>query len=240
MRVPPRLVSVLFSFSASPRQSRCHFAEVYDPFSGRRLPVHSRVRQNTSLSTNTTEDAHCQGPLFLPTEFVILCNNSVFILTKQKVYDNDSYVLVNGTLTLCLNDSRTNTETVLEKDIKNAHQNHSLVLRIITYVGFSLSIIALPFLLQTYFLFPELRTYPGKMVMHLSCAMIGMQAVYFASDQDVVSSTVCAVIGAFLHYFILASFLWMSAIAYNTQKSISNPSEICFLLNVLFTSQLVN
>ena len=79
-------------------------------------------------------------------------------------------------------------------------------LHIITYVGFSLSIIALLFLLMTYFLFAELRTYPGKMVMHLSCAMIAMQSVYFAADPGVVSSAVCAVMGALYHYFILAVF----------------------------------
>ncbi|KAJ7381882.1 hypothetical protein OS493_038515, partial [Desmophyllum pertusum] len=54
--------------------------------------------------------------------------------------------------------------------------------------------------------------------------MIGMQSVYFASDPDVVSSAVCAVMGAFLHYFILAVFLWMSVIAHNTQKAFSTPN----------------
>ncbi|KAJ7312522.1 hypothetical protein OS493_039641 [Desmophyllum pertusum] len=51
--------------------------------------------------------------------------------------------------------------------------------------------------------------------------MIAMQAVYFASDPDVVCSAVCAVMGALLHYFILAVFLWMSVIAHNTQTTFS-------------------
>ncbi|XP_078385033.1 latrophilin receptor-like protein A [Oculina patagonica] len=74
---------------------------------------------------------------------------------------------------------------------------------------------------MTYFLFAELRTYPGKKVMHLSCAMIAMQTVYFVSDPDVVSAAVCAVMGALLHYFILVVFLWMSVIAQNTKKTFS-------------------
>ena len=79
-------------------------------------------------------------------------------------------------------------------------QDHPLTLRVITYVGFALSIISLLVLLVTYFLFAELRTYPGKAVMHLPCAMIVVQSVYFASDPDVVSSAVCSVMGAVLHY----------------------------------------
>ncbi|KAJ7353741.1 hypothetical protein OS493_032611 [Desmophyllum pertusum] len=51
--------------------------------------------------------------------------------------------------------------------------------------------------------------------------MIAMQSVYFASDPDVVSSAVCAVMGALLHYFILAVFLWMSVIAHSAQKTFS-------------------
>ncbi|KAJ7394165.1 hypothetical protein OS493_003844 [Desmophyllum pertusum] len=51
--------------------------------------------------------------------------------------------------------------------------------------------------------------------------MIAMQSVYFASDPDVVSSAVCAVMGALLHYFILAVLFWMSVIAHNTQKTFS-------------------
>lgn len=38
---------------------------------------------------------------------------------------------------------------------------------------------------MTYFLFDQLRTYRGKMVMHLSCALIARQPMYFAADQEV-------------------------------------------------------
>lgn len=95
---------------------------------------------------------------------------------------------------------------------------------VITYVGFSLSITALSFLLLTYFLFAELRTYPGKTVMHLSCALIAMQLTYLVSNEDV-SSVVCALLGVLLHYFILAVFLWTSAIARHTQKTFTDLSK---------------
>jgi len=94
------------------------------------------------------------------------------------------------------------------------------------------SIAFLLFLLVTYLLFAELRTFPGKKVMHLSCAMIAMQSIYLVSDPDVVSSGVCAVIGVLLHYFGLVVFSWMSTIAYNIQKVFSSASEytICSII----------
>ncbi|CAH3046868.1 unnamed protein product, partial [Porites lobata] len=140
-------------------------------------------------------------------------------------YNNDSFIGVNKTVILCSNFSRNYTKIVKKPgDDQSATQEQSLTFTVITYVGFSLSIISLIFLLVTCFLFGELRTYPGKAVIHLSCAMIVMQSVYFASDPDVVSSTACAVLGALLHYSILAVFLWMGAIAHNTQKTFSNPN----------------
>ncbi|KAJ7388678.1 hypothetical protein OS493_036394 [Desmophyllum pertusum] len=158
----------------------------------------------------------------------LLSNPNVFVNKSRvsKLYNNDSYILVNQTLILCTNFSRNytshdNPAKVTPAENAEKPPSHALVFRILTYVGFSLSIIALLFLLVTYFLFSELRTYPGKMVMHFSCAMIAMQSVYFASDPDVVSSAVCAVMGALLHYFILAVFLWMSVIAHNTHKTFS-------------------
>ena len=237
IRLPPRAPSMLFVFSIHAKtdlrfsqivhvQVNCTFNEVYDPFQGRCLPVHSS--RSNSNKTNMTDQ--CQGPRFPSHELVVLSNNSVFIIPHSKLYNNDSYILVNQTLILCINFTRNYTSRNYTKKVTPTYNNekppsHAHALRILTYVGSSLSIIALLFLLVTYFLFAELRTYPGKMVMHLSCAMIAMQSVYFASDPDVVSSAVCAVMGALLHYFILAVFLWMSVITHNTQKTISTLSK---------------
>lgn len=232
-RFPPRLKTVLFVFSSHAKgsmnfrestvrlQVSCPIDEIYDPFRGRCLPVHS-VPHNSSA--NTTEHAHCQGPSFAPKEFLLLNNNSARIIPHQKIYNNDSYILMNQTLILCSNFSRNYTKTVTNAgngQETKPPEDSSLTLRIITYVGFSLSIISLLILLVTYFLFAELRTYPGKEVMHLSCAMIAMQSVYLVCDPDVVSSAVCAVMGALLHFFTLAVSLWMSVIAHRTQKTFS-------------------
>ena len=248
-RFPPRLRPMIFVLSkqgdVKPRfgqtivrlQFSCPTGEIYDPFKGRCLPAVQFGFHNNSPET-TAQKPHrslksCRGPCFKPYEFRLLSNKSVLIISHQTTYDNDSYILINQTLILCANVSRNYTITTTTAKDENFYgqktsQNHSSTLRIITYVGFALSIISLVILLVTYFLFDELRAYPGKAVMHLSCAMIVMQSAYFAADPDVVSSAVCAVMGALLHYSILAVFLWMSAIAYSTHKTFSSPSKYIF------------
>lgn len=153
---------------------------------------------------------------------------------------NVSFTLVSHTLVSHTNDeSRSTTPTTHVHDPRvesGKSSDYSLTLRITTCVGFSLSITALLFLLMTYFLFAELRTFPGKMAMQLSCAMIALQLVYFASDPDVVSWAVCAVMGALLHYLNLVVFLWTGCIAHDTHKTFTNPSK-CIALWLCFCYQ---
>ena len=238
----PFLSTTLFTFSGFAETTKiqrldaktvrvrfnCSRDEIYDPFKDRCLPVQvvsSPVRGN---DTNKTEEYLCRGPRYHSEEFRVFSNNSILLFPHQTIYPNGSYILVNQSLILCSNFSRSYTKRidahVAEKETTSS-QSFTAV-HIITYVGFSLSIIFLIFLLVTYFLFAELRTYPGKRVTHLSCAMIAMQSVYFASDPAAVSSAVCAVVGALLHFFILVSFLWMSAIAHNTQKTFSTMGKL--------------
>lgn len=233
LRVAPRLPSLLFAFTKARSQTRqvprgvitlhvdytCEINEVYDPFQGRCIPV---IPASSSISVTVVNQKKCTAEIrFLPNEFQILSNNSVLVFAHHMTYSNESFVLANNTLILCTNFSRNYTERrITLEDVKTEQQFPAI--QIITYVGFSVSIAFLLFLLVTYLLFAELRTFPGKKVMHLSCAMIAMQSIYLVSDPDVVSSGVCAVIGVLLHYFVLVVFSWMSTIAYNTQKVFSS------------------
>ena len=238
-RFPLKLSEVLFTFSLHSKQSRtksmsvqalqtdvnCSLSEYYDPFREKCMPLPTAPQ--TPRRNHTHSTANCQGPNFLQSEFQILRNGSVSLHLLQKIYPIGSYILVNQTVILCVNTSLINYTRSTGKPCGNEGKPElrSLTLLVLTYVGFSLSIIALLFLMITYFLFAELRTYPGQRVMHLSSAMIAMQSVYFVTDPDVVSSAVCVAMGALLHYLILTVFLWMSTIAYSTQRTFSNPSR---------------
>ena len=235
-RVAPRLPSMLFAFTKTRKQTRqvprgvitlhvdytCKINEVYDPFQGRCVPV---ILASSSSSPTVVNQQKCTAEIrFLPNEFQILSNYSVLVFAHHMTYSNESFILENNTLILCTNLSRNYTDLrITLQNVKTEQQFP--VIQIITYVGFSVSIVFLLFLLVTFLLFVELRTFPGKNVMHLSCAMIAMQSIYLVSDPDVISSGVCAVIGVLLHYFNLVVFSWMSTIAYNTQKAFSSASE---------------
>ena len=236
IRVAPRLPSMLFAFTKTRSQTRqvprgvitlhvdytCEINEVYDPFQGKCIPV---IPAGSLISDIVVNQQKCTAEIrFLPNEFQILSNNSVLVFAHHMTYRNESFVLANNTLILCTNFSRNYTERrIILEDLKTEQKFPAV--QIIAYVGFSVSMAFLLFLLVTYLLFAELRTFPGKKVMHLSCAMIAMQSMYVLSDPDVVSSGVCAVIGVLLHYFILVVFSWMSTIAYNTQKVFSSASK---------------
>ena len=237
--VPRVMLTTRFTFSIHAKQVQtmwtktvhvkfnCPINQLYDPFKERCLREQAVPFPARSNEPNSTAQYFCLGPSFPSNEFRVFSNNSVLLLPHQKIYPIGSYILVNHTLVLCSNFTRNYTKQteapVAEKDTPPSQPLTAI--NIITYVAFSLSIIALLFLLVTYFLFAELRTYPGKRVMHLACAMIALQSVYFPSDPNVVSSAVCAVIGALLHFFILASFVWMCAIAHDTHKIVSTPGK---------------
>ena len=184
----------------------------------------STVAYKTSeqvVDNSTKATKHCNGSAYPSGEYVLWPNNSVFVSSQNKIYDNNSYVLVNKTLIVCSNSSPTSFPGSLWSGGDSGNEvklQQDRALDIVNYVGFSMSITALLFFLLTYFLFAELRTYPGKTVMHLSCALIAMQLTYLVSS-EVVSLVMRAVLGVLLHYFILAVFLWTSAIAHDTQKT---------------------
>lgn len=241
-RVAPRLPSLLFAFTKTRTQTRqvprgvitvhvdytCEINDVYDPFQGKCIPV---IPSSSSINGTVVNQQNCTAEIrFLPSEFqFFLSNNSVLVFAHHMTYSNESFVLTNNTLILCTNFSRNYTQRrITLEDMKTEKQFPAI--QIMTYVGFSVSIAFLLFLLVTYLLFAELRTFPGKKIMHLSCAMIAMQSMYLVSDPDVVSPGFCAVIGVLLHYFILVVFSWMSTIAYNTQKVFSSASE-CNMFN---------
>ena len=110
-RFPPRLPTMFFTFSKHAKASTkfrertvrieksCPNNWVFDPFEGSCIQVHSNTPTN---KTNIT----CQGPRFQQNEFLILINESVFILSHQKTYRSGSYILANDTLILCSNFSR--------------------------------------------------------------------------------------------------------------------------------------
>ena len=72
----------------------------------------------------------------------------------------------------------------------------------------------LSILLAVYSWFSELRNLPGKIVISLSGTVLIYQVCFFLTGQTE-RRGVCSAVAIVLHYFLLASFTWMSVMAFD-------------------------
>jgi hypothetical protein len=109
-------------------------------------------------------------------------------------------------------------------------KTHKLALSIITYVGCSLSLIALVLTVVTLTIFPQqLKTRPNKILINLCLALIGLLVVFLVGIDRTSNQPACKAVGAFIHYFTLSALLWMGIEAFNL-----------YLLLVLVFSRNIN
>ena len=108
-----------------------------------------------------------------------------------------------------------------EQQVDTEPQRESLILNYITFIGTLLSIISLCFLIGVYMMFKELRNLPGKCLINLSLALLFYQAIFLGAAESKVFDVLCKAVAIFLHYFILAAFCWMCAMAFDTAKAFS-------------------
>ena len=138
-------------------------------------------------------------------EYVILSNGSLYRNESGMIYD---FMVVDGKPAICIRPSATSDKA------------NNLALVILSYVGLSLSVVCLLLVLVTYFLFKELRTLPGVNLTNLSFSLLIAQLLYFAAGATR-NRLVCTSVAVLLHYFNLASFMWMSIIAFDTYLTFS-------------------
>ncbi|XP_067896533.1 adhesion G-protein coupled receptor G2-like isoform X2 [Heterodontus francisci] len=87
------------------------------------------------------------------------------------------------------------------------------ILTFITYIGCGLSSICLAVTLVTYLVFEKLRRdHPSKILINLCTALLLLNMLFlidsWISSYDI--EGLCIAVAAFLHYFLLVSFTWMS------------------------------
>jgi hypothetical protein len=153
-------------------------------------------------------------------EYVMLPNNSVYRNISKTVYNEGNYSRVNGSVVVCTEYS--NKYTKRARQVERQHHNTALV--ILTYIGLSLSVLCLVFVLVTYLLFGELRTLPGINLMNLSTALLVANVFWLIGSGQ--TGVACVAIAVILHFTFLASFAWMSIIAFSTWKAFSSAGNI--------------
>ena len=156
----------------------------------------------------------CNGSTVLYTvdEYIMMVNLSIFVKKTSRLYDYGEYeILSNKSVTICQYFKKHMiTETIRDDG----------VLDYITYVLFLLSILFLIFLLVTYILFPQLQTLPGKNLMNFSTSLLLFKIGWLLLNINEIRSDEppCTAMAVIEHYFLMASFVSMSVIAFHTCK----------------------
>ncbi|XP_068677449.1 uncharacterized protein [Montipora foliosa] len=98
----------------------------------------------------------------------------------------------------------------VKQDISAISKGHQLALSLITYIGVSISVVALCLAFLTFYFFRFSKS--GRTFIHknLTIALIFAQVVFLFGINKTANKLVCKSIAIALHYFFLVSFAWMA------------------------------
>ena len=125
--------------------------------------------------------------------------------------DDFSKSLRNSTVFICL-------PRIPVSIIRITYHNeyHKQPLKILTMIGFIISILSVLLALITYTLFSEMRTLPGKNFMNLCLSLFIYQTVWLVRSHVQENTISCIIIGVLEHFLILVSFVAMSVISHHS------------------------
>ena len=162
--------------------------------------------------------AKCNGSIVLyeRDQYMVFANLSIYVNETSSFYHYGEYeILANTSVTVC---QTSTVHRVITKARRTIREDQAL--RYITFVFFLLSILFLIFLLVTYILFSQLRTLPGKNLMNFAAALLFFMIFWLPASFSEVRSDKpsCKAMTVLEHYFLMASFVSMSVIAFHTCK----------------------
>ena len=163
--------------------------------------------------------AKCNGSVVLYTteDYMKMANLSIYVKKTSSLYDYGEYeILPNKSVTIC----QYFEMRILNKTRQTVRYHKLPGLGYVTFISFLLSILCLIFLLVTYLLFPQLQTLPGKNLMNFAASLLLFQIFWLPLNFTEVTSDkpACKAVAVIEHYFLMASFVGMSVIAFHTSK----------------------
>ncbi|XP_068700614.1 uncharacterized protein [Montipora foliosa] len=211
----------------------CASDEVYDPYIGNCKSIvslqRSHVFQNEqtlpvdfmSNETRLLLNLNCTFVAFNQSDYEQRPNGTVYIKPHHMIYGKTRYKICGNILLLCVNFSRNVTVITVERTTGYLTKTIPTSLQIMTSAGCITSMASLLLMLAKYTLFSELRNLPGRIIINLSLSLLLYQGVFLAAMKTS-SHENCEVIAIFLHYFVLCSFTWMNAMAYDVHKTLTS------------------
>ena len=214
-------LDILFDFSSSShtikvgnqetivKNKECTDGFVFDPFVEKCVQIRAKIPKKW-LENRTY--VNCSFIEINASLGIMLPNGSIWIPSHGRIYNNGSFSINGSSLFLCIDFKHryTDTEVFVSRKITP--------LQILTYIGCSISMVSLIFLLAIYIALPELRTLPGKNLISLSCAMVLYHILFLLTGQTNIPY-LCMAVSVLLHYFLLSSFCWMGVMAFDVAKT---------------------
>ena len=141
-----------------------------------------------------------------------MANKTLLQNTTGRVYPLGEYDFNGEKALICPNFSI----QIIDRNI--TAKTESRFLRYVTFVGFSVSVLALNLTLVIHFIFPELRRpLLGKNLMSLCLALALTQVMWLFGSGDADKPTFCTAVAAVIHYLFLVSFACMAVIAFDSK-----------------------
>ena len=205
----------------------CASDEVYDPYVGKCKRIVTLYRSPVDVISNERRllNLNCTFVPFNQSDYKQRPNGTVYIKPHNKMYGKTRYTIRGNILLLCVNFSRNATVVTVEQTTGYLTQTTRTSLHIMTSAGCITSMVSLLLLLAKYTLFSELRNLPGRITINLALSLLLYQGVFLAAMKTS-SREQCKVIAILLHYFVLCSFTWMNAMAYDVHKTFTSSGKI--------------
>ena len=140
-----------------------------------------------------------------------LNSSRVTVLTSQMLQNQEKEMRLNGSVFYLVCPDNQNPKDLLREVSRTFRQ--------ITFAGTVVSIVSNCFLLVVYLSFKQLRNLPGKCLISLLSAMLCNHIIFLCAAKFQQVELYCKAIAICLHFFVLASFWWMSVMAFDTANA---------------------
>ena len=140
-----------------------------------------------------------------------LNSSRVTVFTSQMLQNQEKEVRQNGNVFYLVCPDNQNP--------KDLEREASTTLGQITFAGTIVSIVSNCFLLVVYLSFKQLRNLPGKCLISFLSAMLCNHIIFLCAAKFQQVELYCKAIAICVHFFVLASFWWMSVMAFDTANA---------------------
>jgi hypothetical protein len=180
--------------------------------------------KHEQASDNTSVQQNCSYILLNATEYRILPDGTLELVDSETFFNASEYIVQGDKVYLCVSYTQNYTRKV----------NETLVTPTLAYtageaiastIGLVVSLLALLLTAFVYSTLKQLRNIPGRNLLSLVCALLVANALFLAAPYGSAidkSGFVCLGIGGVMHYFFLASFVWMNVMAVDVWFTFSN------------------